>query len=220
MALNTLNLDSQFTESCLGLQEKSGNLPPASATSASTLVSPSNAFDKLDLGEDSVSDTVRLTNRYAAAYTDFYGVPSGASCIYKSGPARSQPAGGPHPQRQVREARPVYNHRIVVTWIEIGTKIYKFLNSCSMNWNSIDPVAFANTGEKTQFCPLLVWTGVVPKTLSYDKAVDAANAIKGILGQAGFPEIELAFRESEVTRSGSDPKLLSFNPLEDPIPEF
>jgi hypothetical protein len=128
--------------------------------------------------------------------------------------------GGPHPQRQVREARPVYNHRIAGTWIAIGTKIYRFLNSCSVNWNSIDPVAFANAGEKTPFCPLLMWIGVVRKTLSYDNAVDVANAIKGILGQAGFPEIEVAFRESEVTRSGSGPKLLSFNPLEDLIPEF
>ena len=50
--------------------------------------------------------------------------------------------------------------------------------------------------------------------------MDVADAIKGILGQAGFPEIEVAFRESEVTRSGSGPKLLSFNPLEDPVPEF
>jgi hypothetical protein len=96
---------------------------------------------------------------------DFYGVPSDAPCIYKSGSAWPQPMGGPHPQRQVREARPVYNHRIAGTWIAIGTKIYRFLNSCSVNWNSIDPVAFANAGEKTPVFPLLMWIGVVRKTL-------------------------------------------------------
>ena len=37
---------------------------------------------------------------------------------------------------------------------------------------------------------------------------------------AGFPDIEVAFRESEVTRSVVGPKLLSPKPLLDPIPEF
>ena len=94
------------------------------------------------------------------------------------------------------------------------------LNPRSVNWNSIDPVAFANAGEKMPFCPLLMWIGAVCKILFYENAVDAANAIKGILGQAGFPETEGAFRESQVTRSGSGPKLPSLNPLEDPVPEF
>jgi len=48
----------------------------------------------------------------------------------------------------------------------------------------------------------------------------AADAIKGILGLAGFPEIEVAFRESEVTQSVAAPKFFSFNPLTDPIPKF
>jgi hypothetical protein len=39
------------------------------------------------------------------------------------------------------------------------------------------------------------------------------------LSLAGFPEIELAFRESVVSRSVAGPKLLSFNLL-DPVPEF
>lgn len=43
---------------------------------------------------------------------------------------------------------------------------------------------------------------------------------KCILSQAGFPEIEVAFRESEVTHPVADPELLPFNPLVDPIPEF
>ena len=49
----------------------------------------------------------------------------------------------------------------------------------------------------------------------------AAEAIKKILAQAGFPEIEVAFRESVVTRSvAPGPKLLPFNPLRDPVPEL
>jgi hypothetical protein len=87
-------------------------------------------------------------------------------------------------------------------------------------WTSIDPVAFADAGEKMPFCPLLIWIGVRPETLLFDDAVRAASAIKDILKLAGFNEIEVAFRESEVTQSIAGPRLLSFNPLSDPVPKF
>ncbi|KAL4244521.1 hypothetical protein ABKN59_009801 [Abortiporus biennis] len=75
--------------------------------------------------------------------------------------------------------------------------------------------------RKPPFCPLLIWIGVYPKSLLYETAVVSAEAIKEILTQAGFPEIEVAFRESVVTRSsGVGPKLLSFDPLLDSIPEL
>lgn len=112
--------------------------------------------------------------------------------------------------------RPIYGHPIADSWLKIGTDIYKLLDSRSVKWTSIDPVAFANAGEKTPFCPLLIWIGVRHKTLLFDDAVAAAKSIKDILSQAGFPDIEVAFRESEVTHS----VLLPFKPLFDPIPEF
>lgn len=123
-------------------------------------------------------------------------------------------------RRYIHEARPVYGHPIASSWLEIGTDIYKYLDSCSVKWTSIDPVAFANTGEKTPFCPLLMWIGVQHEILLFDRAVAVADVIKNILSLAGFPEIEVAFRESEVTYSAGGPKLLPFNPLVDPIPEF
>ncbi|EJC98231.1 uncharacterized protein FOMMEDRAFT_62329, partial [Fomitiporia mediterranea MF3/22] len=85
----------------------------------------------------------RLTNHYPAAYKDFFGMPSGAPCIYKTGPAWPEPA-GPQAQRFIREARPVYSHPIADSWLKIGTDIYKFLDSHNIKWTSIDPVGFAN----------------------------------------------------------------------------
>ena len=224
MAPNPFNLDEVFYESCLSISKQLGNHPPISITS--TLVSPTAyAFGKLGLNKGDndegivISDSSRLTDHYPAAYKDFYGVPSGATCIYKSGPAWPEHK-GPRAQRFFREARPVYGHPIADSWLKIGTDIYKFLDSCSIMWTSIDPVAFANAGEKTPFCSLLMWIGVKHETLLFDAAVAAADAIKHTLGLAGFPEIEVAFRESEVTRSVTGLKLLPFNPLIDPTPEF
>ena len=140
-------------------------------------------------------------------------MPSGAPCIYKSGPAWHERQ-SPQAQRYIREARPVYDHPIAGSWLKIGADIYNFLDSRSVKWTSVDPVAFADAGEKTPFFRLLIWIGVKRETLPFEDAVAVAGAIKGILNLAGFPEIEVAFRESEMTYSVGGPKLLPFNPID------
>ncbi|KAG0133117.1 hypothetical protein HOY82DRAFT_584602 [Tuber indicum] len=166
-----------------------------------------------------VTHSSRLIDRYPAAYKDFFGTPSGAPCIYKSGPTWPEPKSF-GAQRYIRETRHVYGHPMANDWLKIGTKIYQALDSLGVKWTSIDPVAFANKGEKTPFCPLLVWIGVKRQTLTFEAAVTAADTVKHILWQAGFPTIEVAFRESEVTHSLGGPKLLSFDPVRDHISEF
>jgi hypothetical protein len=86
-------------------------------------------------------------------------------------------------------------------------------------WTSINPLAYANAGEPKPFCPLIICVGVKPGSLLYDGAVAAAAAVRTILTDAGFPEIEVAFVESVVTRH-SGPKLLSFNPLFVNVPDL
>ncbi|KAH9858294.1 hypothetical protein C2E23DRAFT_175215 [Lenzites betulinus] len=197
-----LNIDPGFLELCLATFENQKN--QSGKTKEDTVV----------------SDPSRLTKYYPAAYKDFYGLPSNPPCVYKSGPAWSERT-GPESYRTIREARPVYDHPIADQWHVIGTSIYQSLDSQTVKWTSIDPVAFADEGEVKPFCPLLMWIGVYPASLSYDAAMAAAGAIKEILTQAGFPEIEVAFRESVVTRSvAAGPKLLSFDPLRDPVPEL
>ena len=61
--------------------------------------------------------------------------------------------------------RPVYGHPIAGSWLKIGTGIYELLDSRGVKWTSIDPVTFANAGEKTPFSQLLMWIGVKYKTL-------------------------------------------------------
>ena len=126
---------------------------------------------------------------------DLRGLHSNPVCIYKSGPAWPERE-GPEAQRFIREARPVHGHHITHSWLKIGREICELLDSRSVKWTSVDPVAFANIGEKTPFCPFLLWIGVKPRTLSFDEAVAAADAVKVILSQAGFDDIEVAFRES------------------------
>ncbi|KAI0654558.1 hypothetical protein C8Q70DRAFT_516355 [Cubamyces menziesii] len=225
MASNSpLNLDPDFLELCLATFENHSPVPPTSTLVSSpeaSILAKRYVYGSGKTEEDIVvSDPFRLTKYYPAAYKDFYGLPSNPPCVYKSGPAWSERT-GPESYRIIREARPVYDHPIADQWHVIGTSIYESLDSQTVMWTSIDPVAFAEEGEVKPFCPLLMWIGVYPASLSYDAAIAAAEAIKKILTQAGFPEIEVAFRESVVTRSVAPvPKLLPFNPLRDPVPEL
>lgn len=192
------NLEQAFIESCRPVVTPIQHLPPSPP----------------------LSPPSRLTAQYPAAYKDFYGLPSCPPCIYKSGPAWRELT-GPEAYRIAREMRPVYDHPIAAQWNDIGTKIYQLLDSQNVQWSSIGPVAFAEAQERKPICALLMWIGVQPESLSYDHAVATGGGIKNILTGAGFPDVEVAFRESIVHRSvGPGNKLLSFNARREPIPEL
>ncbi|KZT23693.1 hypothetical protein NEOLEDRAFT_1157202 [Neolentinus lepideus HHB14362 ss-1] len=159
-------------------------------------------------GDDVVYTATRLTEKYPNAYSDFYG--SATPCVYKSGP--DWPG-------IVREPRPVHGHAIQLAWVSIGTRICDELESVGIIWTSVNPLAYANAGEPKPFCPLIICVGVNPGSLLYEAAVAAAAVVKNILTDAGFPDIEVAFIESVVTRF-TGPKLLSFNSLVDRVPDL
>jgi hypothetical protein len=169
--------------------------------------------------DDVVSVATRLTDKYPNAYSDFY--PSRTPCVFKSGPDWPVRK-GPQAQGIEREARPVYGHAIGPTWLSIGKRIYQYgLDSIGVKWTSINPLAYANAGEAKPFCSLIISIGVKPHSLLYEAAVAAATVVKKILAEAGFPDIEVAFVESVVTRSvAAGPKLLSFDPLLDDVPDL
>ncbi|KAJ3486271.1 hypothetical protein NLI96_g4345 [Meripilus lineatus] len=174
---------------------------------------------KLVVEEDEdAANRERLSASYPYATYDFYGTPSGALCVYKNGdacPIRTRPES----QRIIREAHPVYDHPIQASWRAVGERIYTILDDKKVLWTSVDPLAFAEAGKEI-FSPLLLWIGVQPASLVYEDANTAAEAITFFLAEAGFEGIEIGFRESIVTRSTSGPKMLSFNPLCNSLPDL
>ena len=184
---------------------------PASPTT--TLVPLTSAFSNLDLDEsvqDMVDPHARLSDPYPGAFTDFHGLPSNPRCVFKTGDAWSMRT-GPEAQRILREARPVCDHPMQDRRLEIGQLIYKHLDSRDVEWSSIDPVRFAEAG-KEKVSVLHLWIGMMHGTLAVETAKD-------ILAREGFLDVEVAFRESVVTQSVG-PKLLSFDPSVDPVPEL
>lgn len=123
---------------------------------------------------------------------------------------------GPESEQIINEARGVYGHSIKATWRELGERVFTVLDDKGVR--CIDPLSFAEAGEKP-FSPLPIWIGVEPEFLAYELANSAAEAVT-LLAQASFSGFEIGFRESVVTRSVAGPKLLSFDPLNDSVPEF
>ncbi|KDR68415.1 hypothetical protein GALMADRAFT_215850 [Galerina marginata CBS 339.88] len=161
-------------------------------------------------------ERVRLSDKYTNAYTDFYG--SETPCIYKTGPAWYKRTGN-QAQGIYRAARPIYNHPIRPFWLSIGWRIVAKLDSLKVDWNAINPLAYADAGKADPFCPFVITIGVEPYSLLYDDAVAAGDAVLSVLKDAGFPNIQVAFIESRLHRSAG-PKLLSLDPLLDPIAEL
>lgn len=96
-------------------------------------------------------------------------------------------------------ARVCGDHPIQDRWDEIGELIYKYLESRNVKWTSIDPVCFAEAGEDVSYVGApYIWIRVLPETLAFDDAKAAAEGCKDILAREGFPDVEIAFRESVV----------------------
>ncbi|KIM35635.1 hypothetical protein M413DRAFT_32388 [Hebeloma cylindrosporum] len=151
---------------------------------------------------------------YPGAYTDFYGLPSIPRCVFKTG----EPWRVSTTWRIIREARPVCDHPMQNEWLRIGQLVYEHLDSLNVEWSSIDPVRFSEA-KKEDVSELLLWIGVIPETLAFEAAKDAAKDCKDILVREGFPDVEVAFRESVVTQS-TGAKLLACSRFFDPVPEL
>ncbi|KAH6902435.1 hypothetical protein BKA70DRAFT_1567883 [Coprinopsis sp. MPI-PUGE-AT-0042] len=85
---------------------------------------------------------------YPEAFADFYGTPSRAPCVYKTGPV--WPAPPPHPGGwgTRREMRPVYDdHPIASVWDELLEATAKYLDASSIPFSAIAGFGMANKGE-------------------------------------------------------------------------
>ena len=210
-----INVDPVFLDACVRVHQQPGILTSLSPTDTlvsptTTLFSPTALISKAGV----VTEMTRLTDKYKNAYTDFYG--SGTPCIHKTGPAWPKRE-GIEEQKLIRAARPIYYHRIEPTWGFISWAIVAVLDKLQVDWNAVNPLAYANAGEAALICDFVITIGVRPGSLAYDAAVRAANAVDEILRTAGFPEIQVALIESVYRRRGTGPKLMNFDPLLDSI---
>ncbi|KAH6911552.1 hypothetical protein BKA70DRAFT_1559933 [Coprinopsis sp. MPI-PUGE-AT-0042] len=158
-----------------------------------------------------------LCNDYPEAFCDFYGTPSGAPCLYRTGAPWSAPKPGPEMFRHRREMRPVHNHPIKPHWIGFLRSAETYLLSVDIRFNAIAGVAMSNKdrcmadeGTVGLFSPLVVLIGLAPCSVTFQEAKAAAEHIKNtILGGLGFGDVDVAIREWSTSLASRGPRLLS-----------
>jgi|SRR5712675_1759336 len=171
-----INVDKDFLKSCFSMSKGPLASPTSLDSPTETLVSPTtDVGSKGDLVNE--DDWSRLTLFYPNAITDFYG--SGTPCVFKTGLA--WPVASPNSQKIVRAARPIYDHPIQPNWLKTARAIVDSLDSLQVNWNAVDPLAYANAGEAALICEFVITIAVRPGSLAYDAAVAAADAVNKIL---------------------------------------
>ena len=193
-----MNFDSEFFRSCRAIAER------AIAEQESTGLPISQAPTTTAVGNSDLKDasgSPLISDSYPGTAFDFYGFPPNP-IFYRTGDPWPVPK-GPQAQRMPREVRQIFGHPIGDVWRTLGQQLYEFLDSLEVKWSTIDPVRFAEQGG--EIGPLYLWVGVDPGSLSIELAKAAAVGCKKILADAQFPDVEIAFRESVVTRG---PQLL------------
>lgn len=96
--------------------------------------------------------------------------------------------------------RPVGDHAINAVWeYKLAPRIHNILDSMKVKWTSTDVVRIGIKGEHT--APVVLWIGVMPRSLSGDDGVFVTTRCREILDEFNLSDIDVQIRESIVTRS-------------------
>lgn len=136
---------------------------------------------------------------------DFYyaGLPSNPILVYRTGSTPWEEPEGPEAYRELKELRPVFGHKLGTVWTEVAPQVISYLDAASVLWTSIDVVRFAMVKQADVVGPVVLWIGVIPGTLPEPDAKPVAHSCLAALERFGITDVEVEFRESVYTRSGS-----------------
>ncbi|KAF8549223.1 hypothetical protein OG21DRAFT_1556983 [Imleria badia] len=128
----------------------------------------------------------------------YSGLPSGPHLVYRTGTTPWEEPTGPEAYRVLKEVKPVFSHKIVTVWDDLGPRVCGCLDSVRVTWTSVDVVRFAVVGEAL--------------SLSIEDAHTAAVGCQELLESYKITDVEVEFRESVFSRSAG-PKLLESVPF-------
>ncbi|KAF8970664.1 hypothetical protein BDZ97DRAFT_55681 [Flammula alnicola] len=194
-------ISAAFVATCIDLARENSQGPTISPTET----------DFSDLYDDSTSSTSPSSPPYSVSKAEatFYysGLPSSPRLVYRTGTTPWIKPTGPQAQRELKELRQVFGHKLNAVWKDLGPKVCDFLDSAGVWWTTIDVVRFIKVGKGEAVGPVVLWIGVFPETLFGEDAHTAAYGCLDLLEKFGITDVEVEFRESIYTRSAG-PNLL------------
>ncbi|KAJ3011325.1 hypothetical protein NUW54_g2213 [Trametes sanguinea] len=126
------------------------------------------------------------------------------------------PEPGPEAYPLRRELHTVNDHPIIPHWDRIRTSVEAYLDRAGQAFTAVMGVGFGHQAEKHKppFCPMIMTICVKPETVAFKDAKAIADYVKAhILGEAGFPDTDVAIWEFTTTFSSVYPKLPSLDPM-------
>jgi hypothetical protein len=174
--------------------------------SQSSTFSPTDTdFSELSLDDGPAYSTPSQSPPYSVSQAEavFYysGLYSSPRLVYRTGTTPWTKPTGPEAQRQLKELRPVFGHKLNIVWKDLGPKVRQLLDSQGVLWTTIDVVRFIKVGEGEAIGPVVLWIGVAPDTLLGEDARISAKGCQDLLKEFDVTDIEVEYRESIYTRS-------------------
>ncbi len=75
-------------------------------------------------------------------------LPSSPKLVYRMGTTLWTKPTGPDAQRELKELRPVFSHKLNTAWKDLGPKVCHLLDSVGVWRTTIDVVRFIKVGER------------------------------------------------------------------------
>jgi len=142
----------------------------------------------------------------------YHGLHSKAVLIARTGMTEWKPPTGPEPYFVPKTIRTAGKHQLQGLWEEeLGPQIHQVMEENGVRWTSTDVDRIGNASEEA--APLVIWIGVMPKTLSREHGQAIAFECKMLLLKRKIDDVEVEIRESMVTRYTGPP-------LEKPAPTY
>ncbi|KAI0272413.1 hypothetical protein BC834DRAFT_921886 [Gloeopeniophorella convolvens] len=143
------------------------------------------------LHDESASNTSSPSppSSISMAEATFYysGLYSSPRLVYRTGTTPWTKPTGPEAQRQLKQLRPVFGH-----------KLNTLLDSQGVVWTSIDVVRFIKVGEGEAVGPVVLWIGVAPDTLFHGDARTSASSCLDLLKKFDIIDVEVEYRAVDV----------------------
>ncbi|KAF8992694.1 hypothetical protein BDQ17DRAFT_1312800 [Cyathus striatus] len=163
--------------------------------------SPNLCSNIAEKSNDPVSVSSLADDDANLATRAYNGSPSTPTSDFRTGVSWQKSAGfEAHPVPKIIGT--VFDDKLAAVWKDMGTQVYKCLDSFAVKWTTIDVVCFnePDTDGRIIIGPIVLWIGVHPSSLPPELAQEAIRACKDILLSFDFGGVEIAFRESVFKR--------------------
>ena len=153
-----------------------------------------------------------LSKREAILY--YHGLPSAPVLVAHTGNTPWMDPPGPEAYLPLKELHPVGKHALSVVWEDnLALRLHTLLDSMEVKWTSTDIVRIGIPASKEynipfSTFPVILWIGVMPKSLSGDAGSDVAFQCQDLLLEYGITDVDVEICESVVTCSAG-PALLT-----------